>query len=75
MIDGIKVTRDQNIETLDEDYFQAIQSITKEALSELKFVQFISYKHSKSTDSMYFKFEMNHHRCIFTLSLRTHPPT
>ena len=74
VIGGKKIERNQNSKELDDHYFQAIKSIVRETLSELNFVQFVSYKRSKSTDSMYFKFKMNHHEQVFKLSLRTHLP-
>ena len=75
IIDGTKVERGQNFKELNEHYFQAIQSIVAEALFELKFVQLINYRQSKTTDSAYFRFTMNHHDCLFTLSLRNHLPS
>ena len=74
VIGETKVKKDQNISELDECYFETIKSITYKSLSELKFVKLVSYQRSKSTDSIYFTFSMNHHDQVFTLSLRTHPP-
>jgi len=74
VIGGKKVERGQNFKELNEHYFQAIKSLAQQSLSELKFVKLISHNISKTSDSMYFNFEMKHHEHRFTLSLRTHQP-
>ena len=74
MISGKSVEKGQNDKKLDDYYFQVIKSIAWESLAELRFVKIVSHKRSKSTDSVYFKFKMNHHECVFTISLRTHRP-
>ena len=74
IIDGTKVERGQNFKELNGHYFQAIQSIVAEALFELEFVQIVSYSRPKTMDSVYFRFKMKHHGCLFTLSLRNHLP-
>jgi len=74
VIGGRKIKKGQKIKELDEYYFQAIKSIARESLSELKFVTIVTHKCSKSTDSIYFKFKVNHHESVYTLSLRTHRP-
>jgi len=73
-IDGKKIKRYQNFKKLNDYYFQAIKSIARESLSELTFVSIKSHNISKSTDSIYFEFEISHHSEIFTISLRTHQP-
>jgi len=74
VIGGKEIRRYQNFKKLDNYYFQTIKSIARESLSELKFVSIESHNVSKSTDSIYFKFKLNHHTSSFTLSLRTHQP-
>jgi len=74
VISGKEVRQDQNSKELDGYYFQTIKFIARESLTELKFVKIETHNISKSTDSIYFKFKMNHHTNSFTLSLRTHEP-
>jgi len=74
VIGGKEVKRNQDFKELDGDYFQTIKSLAQQSLSELKFVKVISHNISKTSDSMYFNFEMSHHEHQFTLSLRTHRP-
>jgi len=74
VIGGKEIKRYQNFKNLDDYYFQAIKSIARESLSELKFVSIETHNVSKSSDSIYFKFKLNHHEDSFTLSLRTHSP-
>ena len=74
VIDGKKIKRYQDFKSLNDYYFQAIKSIARESLTELKFVKIETHNISKTTDSIYFKFKMNHHTGSFTLSLRTHEP-
>jgi len=74
VIGGKEIRKYQCFKKLDDYYFQAIKSIARESLSELKFVSIETHNVSKSTDSIYFKFKLNHHEGTFTLSLRTHPP-
>jgi len=74
VIDGKEIRRYQNFKNLNDYYFQAIKSIARESLTELKFIKIETHNISKTTDSIYFKFKMNHHINSFTLSLRTHKP-
>jgi len=74
VIGGKEIRKYQCFKRLDDYYFQAIKSIARESLSELKFVNIETHNVSKSSDSIYFKFKLNHHKDSFTLSLRTHPP-
>jgi len=74
VIGGKEIRRYQCFKNLDNYYFQALKFIARESLTELKFVSIETHNLSKSTDSIYFKFKLNHHEDSFTLSLRTHPP-
>jgi len=74
VIGGKEIKRHQNFKKLDNYYFQALKSIARESLSELKFISIETHNVSKTSDSIYFKFKLNHHEGSFTLSLRTHPP-
>jgi len=74
VINGKEIKRNQNFKKLDSYYFQAIKSIARESLTELRFVKIQTHYVSRSTDSIYFEFKLNHHSETFTLSLRTHAP-
>jgi len=75
VIGGKKIKRNQSYKELNHYYYQVVKSMARESLSELKFVKIISHNVSKTSDSIYFDFKMNHHEHLFTLSLRTHQPS
>ena len=74
VIGGKEIKRHQDFKNLDDYYFQALKSIARDSLSELTFLNIENHNLSKSSDSIYFNFTLNHHEDVFTLSLRTHRP-
>jgi len=74
VINGKEIKRYQNFKKLDSYYYQTVKTVAREALNELRFIEIKTHYVSKSSDSIYFTFHMNHHEESFVLSLRNHLP-
>jgi len=58
-----------------ERYYTILKSEIRNILKNLDFIKDTKIKQSKSTDSMYFVVTMKHTKTIYTISLRSHPPS
>ena len=74
ILGGQQVKKYQNAKKIDRSYYSKVADLAREALTELTFVQTKDRQISKTTDSIYCNFKMNHHENVFTLSLRNHSP-